>query len=150
MPAVPLLVLDNREAAAEQRLLVLEAGEASRDYTTPGQLVEIEDAGERAYMVIASPLARRPQLELLVRQGRGEVGDSLAARKVGDFVSMTHPFGPGFRLERAAGLRLVACVAGTGIAAVRPVLHELASLDRVELYYGVLTRAHVAFRDELT
>jgi NAD(P)H-flavin reductase len=66
---------------------------------------------------------------------------------------MTRPFGPGFRLERALGRRLVCCVAGTGIAAVRPVLAELATtrttLAGVRLYYGVRTRAHVAFREDL-
>lgn len=153
MAASPLRVLENHQAALDQRLLVVEAGPAAADYTTPGQLVEVEAEGERAYMVIGSPLSRRPLLELLVREGRGSVGDHVAATPAGGFITMTHPFGPGFRIERAAGRRLIACVAGTGVAAVRPVLHQLVetrtTLDGVDLYYGVFTRAHIAFRDEL-
>ncbi len=145
----PFVVVESRQAAAEQHLVVVDGGAAAREYTAPGQVVEMEHGAARAYMVIASPLATRPRLEFLLRTGRGAVGDAIAHAPVGGTVSMTRPFGPGFRLERAAGLRLVCCVAGTGVAAARPVLAELANLRGVRLYYGVRTRAHVAFRAEL-
>jgi len=148
-PVAPFVVVDSRPAAAEQRLVVVDGGAAAREYTAAGQVVEMEHGAARAYMVIASPLGARPRLEFLLRTGRGAVGDAIAQAPVGGTVSMTRPFGPGFRLERAAGYRLVCCVAGTGIAAARPVLAELADLRDVRLYYGVRTRAHVAFRAEL-
>lgn len=152
-PTVALAVVESRQAAAEQRLVTVDGGAAAADYTTPGQVVEMEDGGARAFMVIASHPSERPLLAFLIRTGRGPVGERVAEIAAGGTVTMTRPFGPGFRLERAAGLRLVCCVAGTGIAAVRPVLAELAAtratLAGVRLYYGVRTRAHVAFRPDL-
>lgn len=153
-PTEPCVVLENREAAAEQRLLVVDGGAHAADYVLPGQVVEMEEEGARAFMVIASPLDERPHLSFLIRTGRHMlVAEGVTAMPAGGTVSMTRPFGPGFRLERAAGHRLVCCVAGTGIAAVRPVLCDLAarsgSLAGTTLYYGVRTRAHVAFRAEL-
>lgn len=153
-PVEPLVVLANVEAAAEQRLLVVDGGPGAADYTAAGQVVEAEAGGARAYLVIASPPRERPRLTFLVRTGRGAVGDRLAQATAGETVSMTRPFGPGFRVERAAGRRLLCCVAGSGIAAVRAVLHERAAargtLAGVSLYYGVRTRSHVVFLDELT
>ena len=151
-PTEPHLLLESSAIAEGQQLLIVEGGPAAAEYTAAGQVVEVEGGGQRAYAVIASPLSERPRLAFVLRRGAA-VMDLAAATPVGGTVSMTRPFGPGFRIERAAGRSLWMCVAGTGIAAVRPVLHELAaahpSLAGTHLLYGVKTSDHVAFSEEL-
>ncbi len=149
-----MICLSNELAATDQRLIALD-GSGGAAYRAAGQVVEVRAGGERAYFVIASPLAHSPSLELLVRAGRGGVADAVAEATQGGELDVAGPMGNGFALAPASssGSRVVVCVTGTGIGAARPLLYALAqkrgSLEGVSLLYGVRTAAHVAFRDEI-
>jgi len=148
-----LAVLESHRVAADQQLVVLAGAAVAPAYTRPGQVVELAYDGGRAYVVLASTLEERPRLSVLLRVGRSAVLDAVAARPAGAEVVCSAPFGPGFSLEAIGGRAPWLCCAGTGIAALRPVLHGLAiergSLAGIRLYYGARTHAHVAFGAEL-
>jgi NAD(P)H-flavin reductase len=152
-PVHTVTCLENLAMAADQRLLTVDAAGLASPHALPGQVVEAEVDAARAYFVVASPVTTRPRLQILLRLGGGGVADRIATTQPGTAIAITDPFGPGFPLEPACGLDVLLVVTGTGIAAVRPLLHSLeherGSLETVKLYYGVRTHAHVAFALEI-
>jgi NAD(P)H-flavin reductase len=97
-------------------------------------------------------LANRPgqPAELLVKRG-GEAADALAALPIGASISIDAARGPGWGVPDSDD-PVVLLVNGSGLAAVRPLLHDLLTQRpgrRVHLFFGAISDAHVPFRADL-
>jgi NAD(P)H-flavin reductase len=124
------------------------------DAPVPGH----DHAGQ--YVVLTLPegargtfaLANRPgePAELLVKRG-GEAADALAALPFGAAVSVDAARGPGWGVPDGAS-PVVLLVNGSGLAAVRPLIHELLASPAprpLHLFFGAISDAHVPFRADL-
>ena len=145
---MPVLnIVRNEPAGTQLRLLTLDASLAGHERAGQFLTVSIGES-KPAFFAIAS----EPGLpvQLLVKTS-GTVAEALGAMPVGAAVTLSSPMGTGFPLERVAGCELVVLCNGSGISAVRPILHAEARTQSrpVHFYYGVLTPAHRSFVPEL-
>jgi NAD(P)H-flavin reductase len=149
-------VASNRAAAEELRLVGIDApADLRAKLRVPGQYVLAGRArGPHAFFVLCSPVDSTGPWEILVRAG-APAADAIGALSEGTSLEVSAPLGAGFPMERVFAHErdvLLVC-AGSGIAALLPVLHALRArrgrLDGVRLLQGVQTRAHAAFRAEI-
>jgi NAD(P)H-flavin reductase len=98
--------------------------DAIATHRVPGQYVSIAAGGEDGYFVLANPIGA-PRWELLVRAS-GTVSEALLAAPVGATFATTAALGDGFPMASARGRALALLAAGTGIAAVTPILEQRA------------------------
>src|SRR6478672_3633122 len=110
-----------REAAGSLVLLTLEVPSAVRTtHVLPGQYVSVRAGGDTGYFVLASAVGAEAW-EILLRAG-GDVADALLVAGVGELVPVTDALGSGFPCTEARGRDLIVAVAGTGMAAAKPIL----------------------------
>ena len=118
-------------------------------YREPGQFVQVEIGGGKAYFAIASAPGR--PLELLVKED-GDAALALAGLQVGDTIEVSSAMGEGFGASATHPRHLVCLVNGSALSAVRPVIEQevQAGLVRpVSLLLGVLTPDRQPFADDL-
>ena len=139
-------------AAREQTILSLEHDAVlEARHVRPGQFCQLRlgEATGDGHFVLIDPPGSGP-LRFLLRAG-GPVADALRAVEAGSHLSMRGPTGNGFPIEQANGRDVLLVSAGSGLAAIRPVLLSLHSFGarRVWLYHGARTLEHVPFLDDL-
>lgn len=139
-------------AAREQTLLSLEHDPVlEAAYSRPGQYCQLrlETAGIEGHFVLVDPPGSGP-LRFLLRAG-GPAADALRETEAGSHLAVRGPLGEGFPIERAQSRDVLLVSAGSGLAAIRPVLLGLMPFGarRVWLYHGTRTLEHVAFLDDL-
>lgn len=122
----------------------------------PGQFISIaiplgDETRTRPYTIASSP-EDGPHVEICfnrVPNGRGV--EWLFDRVVGDGVEFTGPFGT-FTMDRAPEVEVGLIAAGTGIAAIRPMIHRALASEaqaRIHLDYGADTPEHILYESEL-
>jgi methane monooxygenase component C len=113
--------------------------------------VEAESVPRRSYS-IASPSTDAETLRFIIRvMPEGAASSFLMSMPLGTAVNMTGPHGF-FVLDRAHGGDVVFGATGTGIAAVMPMLGELARRDepgRRFVYWGVRHETDLFAREEI-
>jgi NAD(P)H-flavin reductase len=125
--------------------------ELAIQHVAPGQVVQLRvPGGEPGYFALASPPAAAERAELLLKRG-GRVADALidAAREGGE-LHVTAPQGKGFVIEDAGGRDVLLFATGSGISAIRALLHQLLANGhgRVRLYYGQRDLTDFAYTDD--
>jgi NAD(P)H-flavin reductase len=119
-------------------------------YVEPGQYVSVGPSGNSTYFVLAGEPGASTW-EVLVRAG-GDVADALLALAVGAEVELSSALGHGFPLAEAEGRMLFVLATGSGVAAVRPVLHariRAGLAASTEVFLGVRSQAEVPLKGEL-
>ena len=122
----------------------------------PGQFISIsiplgDETRTRPY-TIASNLSDGREIEICfnrVPNGRGVAW--LFDRVVGDSLEFTGPFGT-FTMDRAPDVEIGLIAEGTGIAAIRPMIHralESGSRSLIHLDYAADRDEHILYREEL-
>lgn len=91
-----------------------------REYTAPGQYLEIVTDAGNGYFVLASDVGVSP-FELLVKNA-GDAADALFTRPIGSTFTLEGPLGSGFPYPRMSGRHLAIAVVGSALAVARPVL----------------------------
>ena len=148
-------VQSRREETAELTLLRVHDGpdELYRGYVRPGQYVAVRlpEAEHPGYLAIASAPGESG-LEFLVRGG-GRFAEALRTLRPGDTVEVSTPLGAGFPLEDARGRDVWVVGAGSGIAALRPLVrllaHERAAFGIAAIVFGMRAHGHVPFQGEI-
>ncbi len=140
------------EHAPDTRSLFLALDAAAPLAFRPGQFLSVlvpAPAGDlnRPYSIASSP--GEANVELLLNLVAGGPGSThLFARTAGDRVRFTGPWGT-FTAEEAPDAEVVFVAERTGIAPIRPLLHDLArrtARPRLRLLYGTTLPL---YRDEL-
>ena len=150
--SVPLTL--NAHAAELQSLLAVAVPEAVRAaHTIPGQYVKVGLPDfKTGYFVIANSPGS-DQFEFLIKES-SPLTAYLRTLPVGSEISISAPLGKGFPMGEAVGKDVLLLAAGSGIAAVRPVLLDLLRererYGRIRLLYGERNPQRFAFGDELT
>lgn len=122
-------------------------------YRVPGQYVQIKEGeGKPGFFAIANGPGGET-FEFAIKGG-SPLADALIAKRPGDMLAITVPAGKGYPMAEARGRDVVLFAAGSGIAPVRAVVHEILkqrdAYGSVKLYYGARTAASFAFDAELS
>lgn len=123
-------------------------------HALPGQYVKValDGFGEGVFAIASAPSLHGDTFELLVKGG-SDLADALIAAPVGTRVRVTTPEGPGFPIERARGHRVLLFATGSGISAIRSLIHAISHerplYRSVTLYFGARTPDAFAYRTEL-
>lgn len=123
-------------------------------HVAAGQYVRLSlpPLGEGFFAVASAPKGDAGRLELLVKGG-SPMSDRLKQLPVGETVLATAVLGKGFPVERARGRRVLLFATGSGISAVRSLVHALIaerpSFGRITLYFGARTPDAFAYLNEL-
>lgn len=123
-------------------------------HVAPGQFVQLTLPGlGEGFFAIASPPRTQPdQLELLVKRG-SPLADTLQQLPVGAHVHCGPVQGKGFPIERARGKRVLLFATGSGISAVRSLVHALVAerdaYGPITLYFGARHPDAFAYAHEL-
>ena len=140
-----------RETAGSLVLLTFELpGVVRATHVLPGQYVSVRAGGDTGYFVLASPVGAE-SWEILLRNG-GDVADALLAARVGEQVPVTAALGAGFPCDEAQGRALVVAVAGTGMAAAKPILAwrtKRGDAARTDVFLGMRIAAELPLADEI-
>lgn len=151
---LPLLIADTRETAELQTLIRVEVPADYRAaYTTPGQYCKVAhpDHEKPGFFVIANAPGA-DHFEFLIKES-SPLSATLRTLPVGHPLGVSAPAGKGFPLHFAEGRDVVLLAAGSGIAALRPIVQHLMRerdrYGRIRLIYGERTAERVAFRDEV-
>ena len=142
-------VISNQSAGTGVRLLTLD-GPAS-GHSTPGQFVTAT-VGDLKAAFFALANAPGDAIQLLIKVQPGSTGAVIAALDPGEQLTVNPAMGGGFGLDNVAGRELVVLINGSGISAVRALIHAevAAGLPRpVHVYYGVLSPDHRSFDADL-
>ncbi|MEI8257627.1 MAG: hypothetical protein WCJ30_18280 [Deltaproteobacteria bacterium] len=139
-------------AARDQTLLSLEADPAHEaTHLQVGQycLLRLDERNIEGHFVLIDPPGEGP-FRFLLRSG-GAAADALRDAESGARVSVRGPLGKGFPIEKAHGRDVLLVSAGSGLAAIRPLLLALEPFGtrRVWLFHGTRTLDHVPFSDDL-
>jgi NAD(P)H-flavin reductase len=148
------LTLDQAHAAGEDSSLLRFSPEDKSfcaQHQKPGQYLSLVlPSGEKGFFALSN-VPGTPTVEILVRAG-GPAADALRRLSVGGRVQASPPGGPGFPLASARGKDVLLLAQGSGIGALRPVLHEIAArrgdFGAVTLLQGERTQARLSFADE--
>jgi NAD(P)H-flavin reductase len=111
-------------------------------HSTPGQYVSIAAGGEEGFFVLASPVGAAAW-ELLVRAS-GAVSEALLAAPIGATFGTSAALGEGFPMADARARALILLAAGTGIAAVTPILAQRmveGDAPRTDVFLGLRVAA---------
>jgi NAD(P)H-flavin reductase len=156
-PAVTLPVADIISVTPRSRLVVLDLGSHSFEFTA-GQAVMVGDHGQslrRPYSIADSPerAAESHRLELLVGVDEaGVAGPHLSLAGAAGQVDVEGPLGTFTFPPRLEQRRLLFVAGGTGIAPLRSMLDHALRVhpaERVSLLYSARRADEFAFADEL-
>ena len=148
-----LPIASAREIAADQTLFTFDWPTAyARAYTTPGQFVKLAHGEAKpGFYVLASHPGESPA-HLLIKES-SEATAALRRLPAGTVLNMTAPMGKGFPLDKAKGKEVLLLAAGSGIAAIRPVLGYIQrhreAFGPVHLLYGERGAERFAFQEDL-
>ena len=147
--AAPLI--DRVDAGGGLQLIKLQPTmQVARTYVSPGQYVEVRLSGETGYFVLAGEPGAKA-FDLFMRAGGG-VSDLLLAAPLGTLVDVTGAIGAGFPMHEANSRSLVVVLAGTGIAAARPIVRARIAANDAEqtvLVIGVRKRSELSMAADL-
>jgi len=124
--------------------------QVARTYVSPGQYVELRLHRKTGHFVLANDPGTSA-FELFMRPGGG-VSDLLLAMPLGGVVEVTAAIGAGFPMHDAKARPLVVVLAGTGIAAARPIVRariDEGDAKRTVLLIGVRRRSELAIAADL-
>jgi ferredoxin-NADP reductase len=115
---------------------------------TAGQFVQVQLAGAvRTYSICSLPNADFIELCVKVLPG-GAISEPLAALSVGEEIKISAPAGQ-FIVRPNHASNKIFIVAGTGVAPVRPMVHELAAANsKTTLLFGLRYEEDVYFEQE--
>ncbi|WP_214110173.1 FAD/NAD(P)-binding protein [Acrocarpospora catenulata] len=118
----------------------------------PGQFTMIYAPGVGEIPVSISGRARAGGYAQTIR-AVGAVSRALCQTRRGDVVGVRGPYGTAWDVQAAAGLDVVVAAGGLGLAALRPVIRELAAhgsrYGRISLIVGTRTPATLIYHREL-
>lgn len=123
-------------------------------HLSPGQYVRLNLPGyeEGVFAIASAPDPQASTFDFLVKEG-SPLTDALHDAPVGTRLLLSEPLGPGFPVERAYGRDVLLFATGSGISAIRSLLHVLlrdrAKFRTLSLYFGVRTPDAFAYSDEL-
>ncbi|HZU84262.1 MAG TPA: FAD-dependent oxidoreductase [Polyangiaceae bacterium] len=124
--------------------------EVARTYTAPGQYIEVR-ADDQTGLFVLADVPGAPAWELIMRLGGG-ASDVLLAAPVNASLRVSEAIGPGFPMQDASGQPLIVALAGTGIAAGRPIVRRRVidgDAARTVVYVGIRTARELPVRGEL-
>ena len=145
-----------RDHNADTRSLFLSLVDGGQLGFVPGQFISISLALEnetrvRPYTVASSP-QERDAIEICFNQVPGGTGvQYLFARKVGDELQFTGPFGA-FTMDRVPEAECVFIAEGTAIAPIRPMVRRAlgaGSHPALSLLYAAPDSEHLLYREEI-
>lgn len=145
-----------RDHNADTRSLFLSLVEGGPLGFVPGQFISISLALEnetrvRPYTVASSP-EERDAIEICFNQVPGGMGvQYLFARKVGDELQFTGPFGA-FTMDRVPEAQCVFIAEGTAIAPIRPMVRRVlgaGSHPALSLLYAAADSEHLLYREQI-
>ena len=132
-------------------LLTLELpSEVRGTHVLPGQYVSVCAGGDTGYFVLASAVGAETW-EILLRSG-GDVADALLVATLGERVPVTAALGGGFPCDEARGRSLLIAVAGTGIAAAKPIMSwrmNDGDAARTDVFLGMRVAADLPMHAEI-
>jgi ferredoxin-NADP reductase len=105
----------------------------------------------RPYTIASTPEAGEPFEIVFNRVPAGKGAEWLFARRIGDQVEFTGPFGA-FTIDRGPASATIFIAEGTGIAPIRPMVHKIlraSAPQSVELLYAADRVDHLLYREEL-
>jgi ferredoxin-NADP reductase len=145
-----------QDHAADLRSLFLRCIDRPVPAFLPGMFISITmplaaEIRTRPYTIASAPEAAEP-FEIVFNLVPGGAGSQwLFERKLGDQFNFTGPFGT-FTIDRPPTASTVFIAEGTGIAAIRPMLHRVlgaAATEPVALVYIADHPEHLLYRAEL-
>jgi ferredoxin-NADP reductase len=145
-----------KDHAADVRSLFLRCVDRPLPIFLPGMFISIaipliDEVRVRPYTIASLPAGSEPFEIVFNRVPGGATTGWLFARKPGDEINFTGPFGA-FTLDRAPTAATVFIAEGTGIAPIRPMLHkvlESPTAQAVDLLYAADREDHLLYRKEL-
>lgn len=142
----------SEEAAELQTLLRLPLPADWRGlWTTPGQYCKLTIGDHRPGFFVIANAPSADHLEILIKEA-SPLTAALRSLPPGSEVQVTPPAGPGFPADKAAGREVLLLAAGSGIAAMRPLIQHFldsGTTQRLHLIYGERTPQRLAFTGEL-
>ncbi len=141
---------------ADTRSLFLRTLDGARLDFAPGQFISVSIALEdetrvRPYTIASSPEDAGP-IEICFNRVPGGRGVGyLFARKVGDELEFTGPFGA-FTMERAPENECIFVAEGTAIAPIRPMIRRVLAAGnrpKLTLLYAAPEQDRLLYRDEI-
>ena len=138
---------------ADTRSLFLSTADGGRVRFVPGQFISIaitlpDETRTRPY-TIASRVGEAPFEICFNRVPGGRGAEWLFARKVGDVLEFTGPYGT-FTMESAPAAETIFLAEGTAIAPLRPMIHRAMAAVRpaMTLIYAATSPQHLLYRAE--
>jgi NAD(P)H-flavin reductase len=130
----------------------LDSSALAGGHVAPGQYVKLSvDGVSESHFAIASRPGSGNHFDFLVKGG-SPVAEALAKLSPGDPVRVGAVKGTGFDLDRCRGADLLLAATGSGISAIRSVIHTLQqdrkSYGRVWLLFGARLPEEFAYADE--
>ncbi len=115
----------------------------------PGQFIQISIpmVGE-APLSITKINKEQKTIEFLIRKV-GKVTNELFNLNVGDYFYLRGPFGTIFDLDSYRGKDIIVISGGSGLAPVRPIVHEFVNNQNFHLISGFRDNQGILFKDEI-
>jgi NAD(P)H-flavin reductase len=124
------------------RGVIVDAGDLARGHIAPGQYVKARLGEAEGFFALAS--APGEPLEILVKKA--------GALAPGDRIGMSAPHGAGYPVAAHEGRDLLLFAAGTGIAPIRAVVHQVLRarprFGAVRLWHGQRAASELAYARE--
>lgn len=116
---------------------------------SPGQFIQISIpmVGEAPISITKINLKKKT-IEFLIRKV-GIVTDKLFELSIGDSFYLRGPFGTTFELDNYKGKDLIVISGGSGIAPVRPIIHNFVGNKSFHLISGFRDNKGILFIDEI-
>ncbi|MDF5755197.1 FAD/NAD(P)-binding protein [Spongiactinospora sp. TRM90649] len=152
MTPLPYRVRSRRPVRADTVSLTLAPVEGACPPFLPGQFTMIYARGVGEIPVSISGWARSGGYQQTIR-AVGAVSRALCHARRGDLVGLRGPYGTAWDVPGAAGMDVIVAAGGLGLAALRPVVRELAArrsrYGRVSLIVGTRTPMTLLYPREL-
>jgi len=118
-------------------------------WTTPGQYIKMStDIHPKAGFFVIANAPPAHHLEILIKES-SPLTAALRSLPAGSEVRISTPMGKGFPIDASEGKDVLLLAAGSGIAAMRPVVQHLLSrrdsCGTINLVYGERTPQRLAF-----
>ncbi len=155
-PAYRARVERIRDHAEDVRSIFLRCVDRPLPAFLPGMFISIaiplaDEIRVRPYTIASTAEAGEPFEIVFNRVPAGKGAEWLFARRIGDQVEFTGPFGA-FTIDRGPTSTTIFIAEGTGIAPIRPMVHKIlraSAPQSVELLYAADRVDHLLYREEL-